>query len=157
MKRFILGLILGIILTWGAIWYYGNHQKNATLQDARDRIVSGAREARDAAQDQFNSWGLTPDNIRDELARTGKVIREKAQDAGRVIADSTADARITAEIKTKIFSDRDLSALSISVSTTDGRVTLSGTTSSPENIAKAVQLAMNTPGVREVVSTIQVK
>jgi len=47
--------------------------------------------------------------------------------------------------------------LSISVSTTDGRVALSGTVSSPEKIAKAMQLAMGVNGVKQVISTLQIK
>jgi osmotically-inducible protein OsmY len=53
--------------------------------------------------------------------------------------------------------DPDVSALSISVNTTGGVVTLSGTASSSENIRKAMQLAYDTDGVNQVVSTIQVK
>ena len=55
------------------------------------------------------------------------------------------------------MADKDLSALSISVNTTSGIVTLSGTVSSPEHISKAMLLAMETEGVREVVSTLQVR
>jgi hyperosmotically inducible protein len=76
---------------------------------------------------------------------------------GNKIADATADARITTTIKAKMVADPDLSALSISVSTTDGRVTLSGAVSSPEKIAEAIKLAMGVDGVQEVVSTLQVK
>ena len=36
-------------------------------------------------------------------------------------------------------------------------MTLSGSVSSPEDIGKAVLLAMETDGVREVISSIQVK
>jgi len=36
-------------------------------------------------------------------------------------------------------------------------VTLSGTVASPEHISKAMLLAMETGGVREVVSTLQVQ
>ena len=64
---------------------------------------------------------------------------------------------VTAAIKAKLVASRDLSALNISVSTTAGVVTLSGHVSSPENIGKAVLLAMQTDGVREVISTLQVK
>jgi osmotically-inducible protein OsmY len=53
--------------------------------------------------------------------------------------------------------DSALSVLNISVSTTDGRVTLSGTASSAEDIRKAMALAADTDGVREVASTLQVK
>ena len=73
------------------------------------------------------------------------------------IADATADARMTAAIKGKLVATRDLSALSISVNTTGGVVTLSGTVPAPEDISKAMLLAMDTDGVTEVISTLQVK
>jgi osmotically-inducible protein OsmY len=57
----------------------------------------------------------------------------------------------------KLAADPDLSVFSISVATTAGRVTLSGTVASPELIGKATALALETDGVREVVSTLQVK
>ena len=56
-----------------------------------------------------------------------------------------------------VLGNRELSALSISVNTTEGIVTLSGTVSSAEDISKAMLLAMETDGVREVISTLQVK
>ena len=49
------------------------------------------------------------------------------------------------------------SAVAISVSTTDGVVTLSGSASSPENIRRAMTLAYETDGVNQVVSTLLVK
>jgi hyperosmotically inducible periplasmic protein len=99
---------------------------------------------------------LRPEDIKDDLARTGKVIRRKAQEAGQAIADATADARTTAAIKAKFIANRDLSALSISVNSTAGVVTLSGTVNSPEDIGKAILLALETDGVTQVVSTLQV-
>ena len=100
---------------------------------------------------------LRPEDIKDELARSGQVVRREATEAGHAIADATADARTTATIKAKLVASRDLSALNISVNTTDGVVTLSGAVSSSEHISKAILLAMDTDGVREVVSTLQVK
>ena len=91
------------------------------------------------------------------MARTGKIVRREANEAGHAIADATADARTTASIKGKLLASRDLSALNISVNTTAGVVTLSGFVSDPEHISKAILLAMETDGVREVVSTLQVK
>ena len=55
------------------------------------------------------------------------------------------------------MASRDLSALNISVNTTEGVVTMSGTVQAPEDISKAMLLAMETDGVREVISTLQVK
>jgi osmotically-inducible protein OsmY len=100
---------------------------------------------------------LRPEDIKDELARTGRVVRRAASNAGHAIADATADARITAAIKAKLVGSRDLSALNISVNTTAGVVTLSGAVSSSEHVSKAILLAMQTEGVREVVSTLQVQ
>jgi hyperosmotically inducible periplasmic protein len=100
---------------------------------------------------------VRPEDIKDELARSGQVVRRAATEAGRAIADATADARTTAAIKAKLIATRDLSGLNISVNTTAGVVTLSGAVSSAEDISKAILVAMETDGVREVVSTLQVK
>jgi len=96
-------------------------------------------------------------DISNELARTGIVIRQKAREAGQALSDATADTRITAAIKAKLVRDPDLSAWNISVSTADGVVTLSGTGTSTGNIGKAILLAMETDGVRQVISTLRVK
>jgi len=85
------------------------------------------------------------------------VIRRKAREAGQAISDATADARLTGIIKGKLMANKDLSAMSISVNTTDGVVTLSGSVNSTEDISKAVMIAMETDGVREVISTLQVR
>jgi hyperosmotically inducible protein len=100
---------------------------------------------------------LRPEQIKDDLARTGRVVRRKARETGQAIADATADARVTTAIKAKLVANRELSALSISVNTTGGIVTLSGTVPSPEAIGKAMLLAMDTDGVSEVICTLQVK
>ncbi len=131
----------------------GQAQWLATQQ----QLEAATRNARDAAEGQMRSWNLDPQNIKDELGRSGQVIRRKASEAGHAIADATADARITAAIKGKLVADRDLSALSISVNTTDGVVTFSGAVSSAEEISKAMLIAMQTEGVKEVVSTLQIK
>jgi osmotically-inducible protein OsmY len=47
--------------------------------------------------------------------------------------------------------------LAISVDTTGGRVTLAGSAPSHEAIGRATLLALEIEGVREVVSTLQVK
>jgi hyperosmotically inducible protein len=157
MKAFILGLILGAALCWAGISYYGNRPMRAEARqagaDTREKVV----EAKDYVEEKADSLNLSTTNIKAELARAGAIVRRKTADVGDVIADTTADARITTAIKGKLVADAGLSGLSISVSTTDGLVTMSGAASSPENIQKAVQLAWNTDGVHGVVSSIQVK
>jgi gas vesicle protein len=153
--KFLLGLIIGIIIAGVVIWFYANQRHNPTAQDIQNRVESTAATTRDTIRTNWKN--LRTDEIRDELAHTGQVVRQKAEDIGRAVADATADARITAAIKTKLVRSPDLSALSISVNTTAGRVTLSGTVSSADKIREAMELALNTDGVTEVVSTLQVK
>jgi len=97
-------------------------------------------------------------NLKDDLAHSTEAVQEKAKKAGAAIADAATNARITAAVKTKLSTELGLSALGdISVDTTDGLVTLSGTVSSKEEVNKAVKIAAGTEGVRQVISTLQVK
>ena len=84
-------------------------------------------------------------------------MRHQAREFGSVIADAAGDAKITGVIKAKLKLDRDLAGAGIVVSTTDGRVTLSGNVLSAKLIGRAVGLAYDTDGVREVSSTLKVK
>jgi osmotically-inducible protein OsmY len=84
-------------------------------------------------------------------------VRLKAHDIGGQVADAAADARIVTDIKAKYAADPDLSVWKISVSSDQGHVTLAGTVSAEENIGKAVALALEADGVRDVTSTLAVK
>ena len=155
--KFILTLLVGIALGIAAVWYFNHNKNNSQFQTAGQEIKSTAQNAGDALADKLHSWKLDRENITNELARTGRVIRDKANAAGQALKDATADGRVTAAIKAKYVRDSDLSAWDIHVSTTDGVVTLSGTVSSPELVGKAMGLALDTDGARQVVSTLQVK
>ncbi len=155
--RVFLALIIGIIVGAGGWWYLSSHEGQTRMRSAGDQLQNAAKSARDTVEEKLRVLDLRTNDIKDELARTGEIIRRKARETGSAIADATADARITATIKAKLVKERDLSALSISVNTTAGVVTLSGTVPSTEAISKAMLLAMDTDGVREVISTLQVK
>ncbi len=157
MKKFILGLIFGIAICGAAYWYFGDHTLRVDVGQAGTSLKDAAVETKDYVQTKADALNLNPADIKAEMDRMGAIVRRKASDAGQAVSDAATDTRITAAIKAKLVADPDLSALSISVSTTDGLVTMSGTASSPENIHKAVKLAWDTDGVRGVVSTIQVK
>src|SRR2546421_11997877 len=155
--RILFALVLGVIIGAAAFWFYNTNRGRSTARTTGNQIETATKSARDTIQDKLKVLDLRSDDIRDELAKNGTIIRRKAREAGQAIADATADARVTGAIKAKLLADRELSALSISVNTTEGIVTLSGTVSSPEHISKAMLLAMETDGVREVISTLQVK
>jgi hyperosmotically inducible periplasmic protein len=153
--KVLLALLVGMALGVAAIWYLRDHK----VQIGR-RTTEGQTTFTDtstSSSDKLESMKLRGEDIKEELAKTGRIIRDKAEKAGQKIADATADTRTTATIKAKYVSDPDLSAWNISVNTTDGVVTLSGTVSSEDKIGKAMLLALETDGVQQVVSTLQVK
>jgi hyperosmotically inducible protein len=65
------------------------------------------------------------------------------------------DATITARVKTALLNDQTIGATKIDVTTADGVVTLSGTVKSRADEARAIELARQTPGVKDVKSTLQ--
>lgn len=156
MKTLIV-LILGIAIGVGVVWYFQSKPEHRTLREAGQELGTAVESAGNSIQEKVRSWNLGTNNIREELAETGRVIRQKAEKAGEAIADATADARTTAAIKAKLVRDPNLSAWNISVNTTAGTVTLSGVVESVEAIQDAMALAMDTDGVRQVISTLQIK
>jgi hyperosmotically inducible periplasmic protein len=168
MKAFIIGLLMGILIGIGAYWFLTGERMTPSVQKAEQRAAEQAEKAHTLAQQageqakqalagSMEALELRAEDIQKELAEKGRVVRRKARDIGEAATSVALDARATAEIKAKLAADPNLSAFSISVSTTAGRVTLSGTVSSYELIGKAMTLALKTDGVREVVSTLQVK
>jgi osmotically-inducible protein OsmY len=145
------------VLGAAGLWYVNTHVTEPQVQNAAHQVESAAKSAGAAIEQKLRILDLRTNDLKDELARSGKIIRRKAGEAGQALADATADARITAAIKAKLLGDSKLSALSISVNTTSGIVTLSGTVPSLQAISKAMLLAMETNGVQEVISTLQVK
>ncbi len=164
MKNAFIFLLIGGIL--GAILFHLYTQREAQQQAAaapagtttadKPSFSEKARETagnvKDAVSDKLTEWHLTPDDIKGDLAKTGQVVRTKAQAVGEKISD----ARIVTVIKAKFVLDSSLSAPDISVESHEGEVTLGGTVASPELIGRAVMLTLDTDGVHSVVSKITV-
>ena len=166
MRAFFNGLILGIIFGVLAYWYI--QKKGEEHPEAQQRYEHAASETAsnaaitahsvsDALRAKLDTLDLNSNQIVEELAHTGEVVRRKAMDIGQAAANAASDARAVAEIKAKYAMDSSLSVWKISVSCNEGHVKLSGTVSSPEDIGKAIALALEAGGVRDVTSTIQVK
>ena len=156
MKDFVIGLATGVFLCALVGGYFVIHKKPAVRQ-AQDATAAAIQNAAGAVEAKLVAWHLTGEDIQRELTDTGKVVRRQVSDFGAAMADAAGDAKITGKIKAKFALDKELSAFGISVSTTDGRVTLSGNVSSTKHISKAMVLALETEGVREVSSTLKVK
>lgn len=155
--KVIFALMVGMALGAAGLWLLTSDRGQAHVQAAGEQVENAARATSDAVQEKLRSLNLNAEDVKEELARTGNLVRRKAGQAGQAIADATADARITAAIKGKLLASRELSAWSISVNTTEGVVTLSGSVPSAEAVGRAVLLALDTEGVREVISTLLVR
>lgn len=166
MRGFFNGLVLGIVL--GAVGFWFVQKKAAEHPEAQQRYAEAAaqfhtnataaiKNTSEALRAKLDTLDLNADQIKGELAKTGEVIRHKAHDIGEAAVNAASDARAVTEIKAEYAEDSTLSVWKISVSCNQGHVTLSGTVSSPDDIGKAVALALDADGVRDVTSTLQVK
>jgi len=156
MKTVFFLLVLGVIATAFG-WHYYQHNQKPTLSERAavlaERTRVAAEEAKGVVSAKAREWNLTPDHIREELKKTGQVVRSRAIVAG----EKMDDARIIAVIKGKYVVEEKLSSFDISVDCDDGTVKLSGWVNSPGQIGRAVELALQTNGVHHVVSELSLK
>ncbi len=156
MKTVLILLLVGVLggaMAWR--YYQRNHPlpfgERATAFAERSRKM--AVDARDAMAAKAEAWELTPENIRDELAKTGRVVRTRAVAVG----ERMEDVRIVTVLKGKYVVEKNLASFDVGVECQDGEVTLSGSVRFPEQIGQAVGLALQTSGVHRVVSHLVVK
>lgn len=97
------------------------------------------------------SGHVDPSRAREVGARVGETTAEAANRAEEALSDGA----LTAKIKSKMALDDVVQARSIDVTTKDGVVTLSGNVRSPREHERAVQLAKETQGVKNVVDKLR--
>ena len=111
--------------------------------------------------------GKVRDDIRQTVGTTG-VDTQKAREVGAKVGETTAtaadqarramnDGAVTAKIKAKMALDDSVKALDIDVDTVGTTVTLSGVVSTDAQRQKALQLARETDGVKQVVDQLRVQ
>ena len=108
------------------------------------------------------------DEIRDGVGTAGEVSTQKAREVGARVGETAAVAAnqakdalgngaITAKIKSKMALDDTLEAIKIDVDTSNGVVTLSGSVETESQRQRALQLARETKGVRQVVDHLKIR
>lgn len=75
---------------------------------------------------------------------------------GKSVGETIDDATVTTRVKTSLLNDPVVGALRIDVDTFKGVVTLSGSAKTKEEEAKAIALARQIDGVKDVKSTLQI-
>ena len=166
MRGFSTGLLFGIILGAAGFWYVqkkaNEHpEAQARYEQSAAQLGSSASQAAgnfsDALRAKLDTLDLRSDEISDELTRNGKIFRRKAQDIGDQAVNSDTDARAIAAIKARFAADATLSASDLSAGCSQGHASLSGTVVSTDDLGRAIAIALDTEGVRDVTSTIGVK
>jgi len=111
--------------------------------------------------------GRLRDDVRQTVGTTG-VDTQKAREVGAKVGEQTAAAAnqarqainegaLTAKIKAKMALDDSVKALDIDVDTVGTTVTLSGAVATDAQRQKALQLARETDGVKQVIDQLQVR
>ncbi len=116
-------------------------------------------------------WGggrLHPAERSPAVGTSGQVDTQRARDVGAKVGEKTAevanraeaalgDGALTAKIKSKMALDDMVHARDVQVSTNAGVVTLRGTVRSSAEHDRAVQLAKETAGIKQVVDHLTVE
>ncbi len=126
------------------------------VNTAVDKTADAAVKVKDAIGDKMTEWKLSPDDLKDDFQKTGRIVRSKSAAAGQRVGEVFDDARIVTAIKGKYLTDNRLSAFAVSVSADKGIVTLSGSVKSLDLAGRAMALALDTDGVTSVVSVLTV-
>ena len=75
----------------------------------------------------------------------------------RSFQEVSDDVKITSEINTSFFKDELIHTLRIDVDTHRGVVTLNGHADDQDEASRAIEIALNTPGVSYVISNLIIK
>ena len=82
---------------------------------------------------------------------------DKVENAGEKVAAAAGDAATTAKVKARLMAEPGIDSLQIDVDTNNGRVTLSGEVDTPQNKARAKELAGSIEGVTGVIDRLSMK
>lgn len=165
-QGFFNGLILGIVMSAAGFWLVqikSMQPSDAELRyeqaifKARDAVTEAAKNEPNATAAILDMLDLHNDEIRSELAKKGELVRRKPLDIGDGGVGADSDARAVADIKAKYAAHPSLSGSNIVVNCAQGHVTLIGAVPAPENIGRAIAIALKSDGVRDVTSTLQLK
>jgi hypothetical protein len=168
MNQFIGGVIAGVILGVGGYWLFDRVSQPSAFEEVRQRpleattnLLRGGGATNVPAgmrlTDRLEAMDLEPETIREEMAKTGKVVRGKPRGGEGAVVDKAADVVVVAAVKAKLLADAQMPAWDVTPQVTNGVVTLSGTVWSVDSIGRAMLIALETEGVNQVVSTLQVK
>jgi hyperosmotically inducible protein len=134
-KRMIVSGIVVVVACLSAGLGFAGSEKEGGAEEAGRKIDQAAESAGN------------------QIEATKESMDEKAETAGNYLQDSVT----TAKVKAEILAEPALKVLQISVTTTDGVVTLSGTVDSQLSLERATEVAQSNQGVKSVENKLVVK
>jgi hyperosmotically inducible protein len=111
---------------------------NVDSEDAKNKAIELAR----------TTQGVK--NVVDMISAREVSGHGDAPDTNRTVGETVTDSGITISVKSRLLDDPQVKGLRIDVDTRDGVVFLTGTVGTDEEKQKAIQLAKDTKGVRDV-------
>jgi osmotically-inducible protein OsmY len=149
MRRSLAALVLLLLVV---VVVYVWLDRSGNLHAWRPVSTPSSGQVREDARQLGEEAKEGARDLKAEARSFGAEAREKLSEAGRELKD----AKVTASVKTALSLNRSLRPYSIDVSSESGVVTLTGRVGSPEERARAEQVAAAVPDVTRVVNQIQV-
>lgn len=133
------------------------------VRDVIDQIRVGEAAATGGTYDLENRAERGAAEVKEEGRELAAEVKEESREAAAKagdVADKTGaaitDAAITSAVKAKFLADTTVKGLRIDVDTSNGMVTLNGNVSSKAEADRAMTLARNTDGVKNVHSNLKI-
>ena len=133
------------------------------VRDVIDQIRVGEAAATGGTYDLENRAERGAAEVKEEGRELAAEVKEESREAAAKagdVADKTGaaitDAAITSAVKAKFLADTTVKGLRIDVDTSNGMVTLNGNVSSKAEADRAMTLARNPDGVKNVHSNLKI-
>jgi osmotically-inducible protein OsmY len=124
----------------------------AACGDARNDATPTSRADRPASTAATKTDKMTAD-----ASAAANRAADKVEKAGEKAAGAVGDAATTAKVKSRLMAEPGIDSLQIDVDTSNGRVTLTGEVDTPQQKARAKELAGSIEGVTSVVDRLAMK
>ena len=143
MKKNFIIFLLGLVIGSGSYWTFRDGPLATKVRE--NRFVQKVSEAFDER---------ATSKLKDEMEKQGKIVVNKP--ASSTIADLD-DGKLNDLVKAKLAAEPSLADASIKPDAKSGEVTLRGTASSYDQVARAIRVSLECGATKSVVSTIEVK
>jgi hyperosmotically inducible protein len=143
MFRALFKLVILLVILVAAAGFFLGWWTTRDVLPERDAVATAGR--------------TTADRAREVGAQIGQKTAEAAKEASHAAREALGDGALTAKIKAKMALDDKVKALNLNVDTANQVVTVSGKVRSNAERERALALARETDGVRQVIDRLTIE